>query len=99
MSHKPPPVHPPRTRHTEARAKGMAQPRTHSHFGLVEAEEDEVEEMGKLRVTEPGRAEQERNGETQCGPNSQIPKTTAKVPVFTTPPYCLHSHSPRTLAL
>lgn len=78
-------------RHAEARAKGTAQPRIHARLGLVGTEEGEMEKMGKLGVTEPGRVEQERNGETQCGPNLQISKHTAKLPVFT--PSAAHSHS------
>ena len=78
MSHKPPPVPPPRARHTEARAKGMAQPGIRSHLGLVGAEEGDAEKMGKSGVTEPGRVEKERNGETRCGPSSQISKPAAK---------------------
>lgn len=70
-------------RHIEARAKGKAQPRIHSLHSLVEIEEGEVENIGKLGLTEPGRVEQERNGETRCGPNLQISENTAKLPVFT----------------
>lgn len=70
-------------RHAEARAKGQAQPRMHARLGPVGTEQGEMEKMGKLGVTEPGRVEREGNGETLCGPNLQISEHTAKLPVFT----------------
>lgn len=85
-------------RHTEARAKGRARPRIHSLLSPVETEEGEVENTGKLGLTEPGRVGQGRNGETRCGPNLQISENTAKLPVFTSSASHSHSRTRRALS-
>lgn len=76
LSHKPPPVHPPHTAH-RGQSQGHGPAQDTARLGLVEAEKSEVEERRKLRMTEPGRVEQEGNRETQWEPDLQISENWA----------------------